>query len=111
MGGFTITKWGCNDLSVVSGLPSELKSLEFDAEAEDNCVKLLDLFWSPSRCHMRVDSPIEMYGYYDGSGKTYSAVEYLGIIPRKKDAGKVVVRVYSRTLVGLGAFRLSTAGR
>ncbi|GBM63634.1 hypothetical protein AVEN_174016-1 [Araneus ventricosus] len=39
---------------------------------------------------MKVDSRIEMYGYCDGSGKAYSVV-YFRIIPRKRDAGKVVI--------------------
>ncbi|GBO17995.1 hypothetical protein AVEN_3576-1 [Araneus ventricosus] len=41
--------------------------------------------------HMKVDSRIKVHGYCDGSGKAYSAVVYLRIIPREKDAGKVVV--------------------
>ncbi|GBN24672.1 hypothetical protein AVEN_70360-1 [Araneus ventricosus] len=40
---------------------------------------------------MKVDSRIEMHGYCDGSGKAYSAMVYLRIIPCEKDAGKVVV--------------------
>ncbi|GBO17996.1 hypothetical protein AVEN_3577-1 [Araneus ventricosus] len=35
MGGLTISKWACNDIRVVSDLPSELKSLELNAEVED----------------------------------------------------------------------------
>ncbi|GBN08974.1 hypothetical protein AVEN_163245-1 [Araneus ventricosus] len=41
--------------------------------------------------HVKVDSRIDMHGYCDGSGKAYSAVVYLRIIARYKDAGKVVV--------------------
>ncbi|GBM23789.1 hypothetical protein AVEN_271143-1 [Araneus ventricosus] len=41
-----------------------------------------------------------MHGYCDGSGKAYPAVVYLRIIPREKDAGKlVVVFVVVRTRV------------
>ncbi|GBM24807.1 hypothetical protein AVEN_245053-1 [Araneus ventricosus] len=49
MGGFMIRKWACSDLRVVSVLSSELKSLELDTEVEDKWVKLLGLFWSPTR--------------------------------------------------------------
>ncbi|GBM24808.1 hypothetical protein AVEN_245054-1 [Araneus ventricosus] len=41
--------------------------------------------------HMKADSRIKMHEYCDGSGKAYSAVVYLRVIPRGKDAGKVVV--------------------
>ncbi|GBO10179.1 hypothetical protein AVEN_247267-1 [Araneus ventricosus] len=41
--------------------------------------------------HMKVDSRIEMHGYCDGSGKAYSTVVDLRVIPRENDAGKVVV--------------------
>ncbi|GBN11097.1 hypothetical protein AVEN_227060-1 [Araneus ventricosus] len=55
MGGFTIRKWACNDIRVVSVLPSELKSLELDAGVEDKWVKLLGLFSSPSRDMLKLN--------------------------------------------------------
>ncbi|GBN58621.1 hypothetical protein AVEN_205852-1 [Araneus ventricosus] len=55
MEGFTIKNWSCNDLSVVSDLPSELKFLELEAETEDKWVKLLGLFSSPSRVMLKLN--------------------------------------------------------
>ncbi|GBM49058.1 hypothetical protein AVEN_155817-1 [Araneus ventricosus] len=60
---------------------------EFASQAE-----LLKSFEIPRflKVCMKVDSRIEMYGYCDGSLKAYSVV-YFRIIPRKRDAGKVVI--------------------
>ncbi|GBN77264.1 hypothetical protein AVEN_158372-1 [Araneus ventricosus] len=55
MRGFTLRKWACSDLRVVSDNSSEFKSFELDAEVEDKWVKLLGLLWSPSRDMLKLN--------------------------------------------------------